>query len=128
MEGLKISKSSFKSKLRKKFNIKKIINYYGVVEQTGSVFFECDECNKLITNQYADVIIRNTNLNPCDNNEQGLIQLLSTVPRSYPGNSILSEDLGILYKNKCKIHKKYKSFGVLGRIKKVEVRGCSDAN
>ena len=128
MEGLKISKSSFKSKLRKKFNIKKIINYYGVVEQTGSVFFECDECNKLITNQYADVIIRNTNLDPCDNNEQGLIQLLSTVPRSYPGNSILSEDLGILYKNKCKIHKKYKSFGVLGRIKKVEVRGCSDAN
>ena len=129
MEKLKISKNLFKSKLRKKFNIKKIINYYGVVEQTGSVFFECVKCSKLISNQYSDIIIRKTNLQPCNKNELGLIQLLSTVPRSYPGNSILSEDLGIFYDNNCKICKKnFKSFTVLGRIKKVEVRGCSDAN
>ena len=128
MEGMKISRDLFKSKLRKKFNIKKIINYYGVVEQTGSVFFECEKCNRLITNEYTDIIIRNKNLEPCGKNEEGLIQLLSTVPRSYPGNSILSEDLGILHESKCKTHKKYKSFSILGRIKKVEVRGCSDAN
>ena len=87
------------------------------------------KCSKLISNQYSDIIIRKTNLQPCNKNEVGLIQLLSTVPRSYPGNSILSEDLGIFYDNNCKICKKnFKSFTVLGRIKKVEVRGCSDAN
>ena len=36
-----------------------------VLEQTGSVF-ECASCNKLITNQYADIIIRNKNLEPCE--------------------------------------------------------------
>lgn len=128
MNHLKISKNLFNLKLKKKFNIKKIINYYGIVEQTGSVFFECASCNKLITNQYADIIIRNKNLEPCEKNIKGQIQLLSIVPRSYPGNSILTEDLGIIYKSKCKFHKEYKSFNVIERIKKVEVRGCSDAN
>ena len=43
------------------------------VEQTGSVFFECASCNKLITNQYADIIIRNKNLEPCEKNIKGQI-------------------------------------------------------
>lgn len=128
IQYLEISKNLFNLKLKKKFRIKTIINYYGIVEQTGSIFFECASCNNLITNQYADIIIRDKNLEPCENNTEGQIQLLSIVPRSYPGNSILTEDLGKICKSKCKFHREHKSFNVLRRIKKAEVRGCSDAN
>tara|TARA_Y100000590_G_scaffold137114_2_gene157034 strand:- start:34037 stop:35062 length:1026 start_codon:yes stop_codon:yes gene_type:complete len=128
MEQKKINNYEFKKKIKAKYNINKIINYYGLVEQTGSIFLECYKCNHLITNSYSDIIIRKPNLNLCKESEQGIVQILSSIPSSYPGNSIITEDLGLIKKNYCKYHQEYKSFLIKGRIKKVEVRGCSDAN
>ncbi len=127
MEKIKISNYSFKKEIYNKFGIKNIINYYGVVEQTGSIFFECKKCNNFKTNEYSDIIIRRSDLNVCDNNEKGIVQLLSLVPTSYPGNSILFEDLGRITNNKCRDCQNFKSFNIEGRIKNVEIRGCSDA-
>ena len=48
---------------------------------------------------------------------------------SYPGNNILTEDLGFITENNnCKScsRLKGKRFKVVGRIKDSEVRGCSD--
>ena len=58
LEKMKISTHEFKKSLRKKFNIKNIINYYGTVEQTGSIFLECKKCGGFKTSIYSDVIIR----------------------------------------------------------------------
>ena len=133
MEKEKISNLQFKKFLTKKFFINKVINYYGLIEQTGSIFFQCNNCNYFRNSIYSDIIIRDKNFNPINKhskNQKGFIQLLSVLPSSYPGNSILTEDIGeINYRNNCKECGKFggKRFLVHGRSKIAEVRGCSDA-
>jgi len=129
LESLKVSNSRFKRILRNKININRIINYYGMVEQTGSIFFECSKCQNFITSIFSDIVIRDKNFKDIGSNKIGLVQLFSVLPTSYPGHNILTEDLGIiLNKNKCKSnHKNVKTFKILGRLKKSEIRGCSDA-
>ena len=41
LENKKISNEVFKKKILKKLNLKNVFNYYGLVEQTGSIFIEC---------------------------------------------------------------------------------------
>jgi len=63
----------------------------------------------------------------CEKGEKGLIQLISLLPDSYPGHSILSEDLGELTgEDDCPCKRMGKTFVIHGRIAKAEVRGCSD--
>ena len=62
-----------------------------------------------------------------DFNEVGIIQLISVLPSSYPGHSILTEDEGyIIGEDDCKCGRKGKYFKIIGRIKNAEIRGCSD--
>ena len=64
---------------------------------------------------------------PEENGSEGLIQLLSVIPKSYPGHSILTEDLGTIHgEDDCKCGLKGKYFLVHGRVKEAEIRGCSD--
>ena len=59
--------------------------------------------------------------------EEGLIQVLSLLPRSYPGHSLLTEDLGTIHgEDDCPCGRSGKRFSVSGRLKDVEIRGCSD--
>ena len=39
MSSIGISNSLFKKELNKKLRMKNIFNYYGLIEQTGSIFF-----------------------------------------------------------------------------------------
>ena len=127
MEDLKINNKSFKSKLLKKINLKKIYNYYGLVEQTGSIFVDCNKCGNFITSAYSDVLVRDEKFNLAKKGESGLIQLLSLIPSSYPGHNILTEDIGeIVDEDHSHCGMKGKSFKVHGRAKEAEVRGCSD--
>ena len=128
LEKKKITNSFFKSKIKEMLNIDTTINYYGMIEQTGSIFFECKNCNNFITSIYSDIIIRDKYLNDIGFNKKGMIQLISVLPTSYPGHNILTEDVGmILGEDDCSCGKMGKRFKVYGRLKKSEVRGCSDA-
>ena len=123
-----ISNKKFKKNLTTKFNIKNIINYYGMVEQTGSIFFECSKCENFVTSFFSDIFIRDKNLCELKNNNKGMIQLLSILPTSYPGHNILTEDIGMIVgEDDCKCGKKGKYFKIFGRLKKSEIRGCGDA-
>ena len=117
----------FKKILKTKFKIKKVHNYYGMVEQTGSIYLECEE-GHLHTNSFNDIIIRDQNtLEPKKFNHEGIIQVISVLPHSYPGHSILTEDLGTIYGDSdCKCGRTGKYFKVSGRLQNSEVRGCSD--
>ena len=127
LEELKISNNLFKKKLFKKFKINNIYNYYGLVEQTGSIFIECN-CGNFLTSNFSDILIRDRKFNVLKNGKRGLIQLFSLLPTSYPGHSILTEDIGeIVEENNLKCGVKGKHFKVHGRAKEAEVRGCSDA-
>ena len=126
MEKIKISNEIFKKKLKEKLKLENIFNYYGLIEQTGSIFFECRKCSCFVTSKYSDVLIRDKNFKILNNNKVGFIQLLSLLPKSYPGHSILTEDMGEIIENNCNLCFGKKKFLVHGRAEKSEIRGCSD--
>lgn len=105
----------------------KVYNYYGMAEQLGSVFVECEHGHMHCSN-YSDVIIRRSkDFSVADIKEKGLIELLSVLPTSYPGHVLLTEDEGeILGIDDCPCGRKGKYFKIHGRIKSAELRGCSD--
>jgi hypothetical protein len=126
LEKYKIQNNEFKLKLKNKFKINNIFNYYGMVEQTGSIFIECS-CGYFITSNFSDIIIRDENFNVLSAGKKGFVQLLSLLPTSYPGHSILTEDIGeIIDKKNCKCLINGKRFLIHGRAPKAELRGCSN--
>ena len=61
--------------------------------------------------------------------EEGIIEVLSILPRSYPGHALLTEDLGmILGQDDCPCGRLGKYFHVHGRLAQAEMRGCSDTH
>lgn len=122
-----VTSAEFKDRLKAVSDISKVHNYYGMVEQTGSIFMEC-EAGYLHTSAWSDVIIRNpSDFNVLSHGNLGLIQLLSVIPHSYPGHSLLSEDEGeILGVDDCVCGRMGTYFRVYGRVQNAEVRGCSD--
>ena len=127
MENLNISNLTFKKKLFKKLKLKSIYNYYGLVEQTGSIFIECPHCNAFVASIFSDVFIRDKNFEIVRDGKKGLVQLCSILPTSYPGHNILTDDIGQIINKKSKKCKfKGKHFLIHGRVKNSEIRGCSD--
>ena len=121
-----VDNNTFKKEIKKVSSISSIYNYYGMVEQSGSIFIECEE-GYLHTSIYSDVIMRRNDFTICDKNETGIIQVISLLPTSYPGHSILTEDSGVIIgEDDCSCGRNGKYFFVTGRIKSAEVRGCSD--
>lgn len=127
LEAEKVSNEVFKARAADLAGFARVHNFYGMVEQTGSVFVEC-EAGRLHAPLFADVVIRDsTDWRECAVGETGLIQVLSVLPRSYPGHSLLTEDLGsVIGEDDCRCGRMGKTFAVHGRIAKAEVRGCSD--
>jgi len=122
-----ISKEEFKQRLYEICGLKHIHDYYGMVEQTGCIYMEC-ECGYLHASEYSDVITRrHIDFSPCDIGEPGIVQVVSMLPESYPGHSLLTEDEGvILGEDDCSCGRKGKYFLINGRLKNAELRGCSD--
>ncbi len=122
-----VDNETYKSELKRVCGIEKVYNYYGMVEQTGSIFMECEH-GRLHASNFSDIFIRNPkDFSICEKGEKGLIQLVSVLPESYPGTSILTEDIGeITGWDDCPCGRYGKTFKIYGRIKKAEARGCSD--
>jgi phenylacetate-coenzyme A ligase PaaK-like adenylate-forming protein len=122
-----ISSEHFKNRLNRVCGLNRIYDYYGMVEQTGSVFMECEH-GYLHTPVYADVIIRRSNdFSVAEFGEIGIIQVISLLPLSYPGHSLLTEDEGVIVgEDTCNCGRLGKYFKIIGRIKLAEIRGCSD--
>ena len=122
-----ISSAEFKSRLFTKTRLSKIHDYYGMVEQTGSIYLECEK-NYFHVSEFSDLIIRNLKtLDIQKKDNPGLIQTISLIPKSYPGHSILTEDIGVIRgEDDCECGRKGKYFEFMGRIPKAELRGCSN--
>lgn len=122
------NKKNLNNLIKKKFNITNIHDYYGMVEQTGSIFFECEK-GYFHTSFFSDIIIRNKYFDKQKNKNIGLIQTISLIPTSYPGHSIITEDQGVIFgEDNCKCGRSGKYFKVLGRIPKSEIRGCGNVD
>ena len=124
---LNISREAFKDALREQCGIGHFLDHYGMVEQTGSIYAEC-EYGHLHASNYSDVIIRDPkDFSICKVGQKGIIQVVSVLPHSYPGHSLLTEDEGIILgEDDCPCGRHGKYFTITGRMKKAELRGCSD--
>ncbi len=122
-----VSPAEFKKRLHDVCGIERVYDYYGMVEQTGSIYMEC-ECGHLHAPIFSDIIIRRPiDFSEAEIGEKGIIQVVSVLPESYPGHSLLTEDEGIvLGEDDCPCQRKGKYFKIIGRIKNAEIRGCSD--
>ncbi len=122
-----VTPEEFKRSLKEVCGVERIHDYYGMVEQTGCIYMEC-ECGHLHASIFSDVIMRRPlDFSECGVGEKGIIQVVSSIPESYPGHSLLTEDEGIvLGEDDCPCGRKGKYFKVIGRLKNAEIRGCSD--
>ena len=117
----------FRAALREVCGDMEVADYYGMVEQTGCIYLECEE-GHLHASTYSDVIVRRSlDFSPASVGERGILEVVSLLPESYPGHALLTEDEGVvLGEDDCPCGRKGKYFKVLGRLKHAELRGCSD--
>lgn len=122
-----VSHDEFHKRMEETCGLHDIHDYYGMVEQTGCIYMEC-ECGHLHASNFSDVIIRrHIDFSEADIGETGIIQIVSTIPESYPGHSLLTEDEGVIEGiDDCPCGRKGKYFKIHGRLKNAEIRGCSD--
>lgn len=122
-----VTPQEFKKRLYDACGLKNIHDYYGMVEQTGCIYMEC-ECGHLHASIFSDVITRrHVDFSVCEFGEPGIVQVVSMLPESYPGHSLLTEDEGIILgEDDCPCGRKGKYFKITGRLKNAELRGCSD--
>ncbi len=122
-----VSHDEFHKRLEAACGLHDIHDYYGMVEQTGCIYMEC-ECGHLHASNFSDVIIRRPlDFSEAGIGETGIIQVVSTIPESYPGHSLLTEDEGVILGiDDCPCGRKGKYFKINGRLKNAEIRGCSD--
>lgn len=127
LESESVDRDEFKKRFHELCGISHFLDHYAMVEQTGCIYAEC-EYGHLHASIYSDVIIRNyKDFSSCPIGKKGILQVVSALPHSYPGHSLLTEDEGlILGEDDCPCGRKGKYIKILGRIKSAELRGCSD--
>lgn len=122
-----VDPATFRDRVRAATGVEQVINFYGMVEQVGGVYFE-NPIHYLQAPIYSEVIVRDpVTLVPVPDGQPGLVQVLSCLPTSYPGHSLLTEDLGVIRGADAEgtgMGGRY--FEILGRAPKAELRGCSD--
>jgi Acyl-protein synthetase, LuxE len=121
-----VDAQTFKEKVHDILGIRYCHDFYGMVEQTGSIFMECER-GYFHSSIFSDVIIRNSSWQKVSQGETGVIEVLSVLPHSYPGHALLTDDLGSIQGvDDCLCGRKGTYFTVEGRVPKAEPRGCSD--
>ena len=104
-----------------------VLDFYGMVEQVGTVFVDCTAGNKHAP-AFADVVLRRPlSLEPAEVGQTGIIEVLSVLPGSYPGHALLTEDLGELRGvDDCPCGRMGKYFRFTSRVERAAIRGCGD--
>ena len=76
---------------------------------------------------YSEVIVRDVITKEIlPEGEEGLLEFVTPIPHSYPGNAVLTDDLGVAVPGECEYGRSGRRFKIIGRLKKAEIRGCGD--
>ncbi|MBE5891249.1 MAG: acyl-CoA reductase [Lachnospiraceae bacterium] len=128
LESEKISKAEFNEKAARLFGLEPedIIDIYGFTEQMGLNYPDC-KCGCKHAPLYSEVIVRDISTKEIQKpGEEGLLEFLSPIPHSYPGNVVLTDDVGMIVEGECPYGRSGTRFKINGRLKKAEIRGCGD--
>lgn len=123
-----ISKQAFGELAARIFGIapENVVDFYGFTEQMGVTYPDGPGGDK-IAPAFAEVIVRDPQtLEPSPDGQTGLLQFLTPLPHSYPGISVLTDDLGVITGRDGDDGWSGTRFRVLGRAKQAEARGCGD--
>ncbi len=121
-----VDNAEFRRRFAADTGLSRIYNFYGMVEQIGTIYLEGPSGDGLYCPDFADVIIRDpVTWAEVPTGTTGVVEVVSTLPRSYPGHVLLTEDLGVVHG----IDDGFwpgKRFSIVGRLPRAEARGCSD--
>jgi Acyl-protein synthetase, LuxE len=121
-----VDNAEFRRRFAADTGLNKIYNFYGMVEQIGTIYLEGPSGDGLYCPDFADVIVRDpVTWAEVPVGTPGVVEVVSTLPRSYPGHVLLTEDLGVVHG----IDDGFwpgKRFSIVGRLPRAEARGCSD--
>ncbi|MEV0591992.1 acyl-protein synthetase [Nonomuraea cavernae] len=121
-----VDAAGFRSTLRRECGLTRVHDFYGMVEQIGTVFLEGPDGDGLYCPDFANVLVRDPETwEEAPPGVPGVVEVVSTLPTSYPGHVLLTEDLGVVHGVDDGVWPG-KRFSVLGRLPRAEVRGCSD--
>jgi len=119
-----VSRDVFAEHTRQVFGVpqERVLDFYGFTEQMGINYPDNGYGEKRVP-AYAAVLVRDPVTHAIlPSGEVGLLQFLTPLPHSYPGISVLTDDLGRITCDQAGNQR----FEILGRAKKAEVRGCGD--
>ena len=128
LESEKIEKSEFNRQIADAFGIEStdVIDIYGFTEQMGLNYPDC-KCGCKHASSYVKVLVRDiVSRDVLPAGKEGMLEFITPIPHSYPGNAVLTDDLGVVYDEPCPYGRPGIRFKVNGRLKKAEVRGCGD--
>lgn len=128
LESEKVEKRLFNKQLSECFGIEPtdVVDIYGFTEQMGLNYPDCP-CGCKHTSNYVRVLVRDAQTREVlPAGQEGMLEFITPVPHSYPGNAVLTDDLGYIIDEPCPCGRGGTRFVVTGRLKKAEIRGCGD--
>jgi hypothetical protein len=121
-----VSPQEFRTRFRDATGLFRCHNFYGMVEQGGTIHVESASGDGLYCPDFADVIVRDPHTwEEAAIGTPGVIEVLSAAPRAHPGHVLLTEDRGVIL-GIDDGEWPGKRFAVLGRLARAESRGCAD--
>jgi acyl-CoA synthetase (AMP-forming)/AMP-acid ligase II len=129
LEDQAVDKKAFNEGLAQVFGCSsdRVIDFYGMVENVGIIYPDCPAGNKHVP-AFGDVIVRDPlTLEPVSEGEQGIVQVCSVLPTSFPGYLLLTEDVAeVIGYDGCPCGRRGMFFRFVCRVPKVETRGCGN--
>ena len=104
-----------------------VVDLYGFTEQGGVIYPTCEAGVRHLP-AWAHLVVRDpATLESLPPGRDGLLQFLTPIQTSYPGHSVLTEDVGhLIALDGCGCGRRGPTFRVVGRALNAEVRGCGD--
>lgn len=122
-----IDNATLKAKLATAAGLTRIHNVYGLGEQPGAVLVEGED-GLLYPPAFADVVIRDPmTFDELPTGKAGVVQMVSALPTSYPGHSLLTEDLGVVERVDVDVCGRLgKAVRIIGRAPHHRARGAGE--
>ncbi len=128
LESERVTRTAFADVIGTAFGVAadRVIDVYGFTEQMGLNYPDCAEGWKHVP-VFAEVqVLDPATRAPLADGTSGLMSFATPIPHSYPGNVVVTDDLGVVDARPCPCGRLGRRFRIVGRVQAADVRGCGD--